>query len=74
MEHKLKPCPFCGHAPNYPSKIADRDRYVITHFCDMHIKEVTVCVTCYGKTPEEAIARWNERHTKPKKEVSHETY
>ena len=59
---RLRKCPFCksDHTKGCFSSIHKLESgYVISHHCDPEIPELTVTVSSYGATPEEAIERWN---------------
>lgn len=59
---RLRKCPFCksDHTKGHYTSISKLESgYVISHHCDPEIPDVTVSVSSYGATVEEAIERWN---------------
>lgn len=56
-----KPCPFCGTDPNLPVEqwgwLGDARTYAVS--CEND--DCAVSVQVNGKTPSEALERWNRR-------------
>lgn len=61
----MKRCPYCGQEirEDYPTidYIKDHDVWLVSHFCPHEGDDLSVCISVYGKTREEAIERWNHR-------------
>lgn len=67
MKNELKPCPYCGAEILHDSGTITNlgiNGWVINHYCDPSIGELTVSISVYGKTKEEVINRWNIRNCK----------
>ena len=62
---KLKKCPYCGEevSADFPtvSYIEAHDLWLVSHYCGHEVDTLSVCISVYGKTKEEAIERWNHR-------------
>ena len=65
--HQFEDCPFCGANPgNDPVALTQINEYewAVTHFCFIDYtknSELRCAIHCYGRTPEEAVERWNQR-------------
>ena len=65
MENVLKPCPFCRNkvVEDYPYFYYNEriKEWVIAHNCPHPRRDISVCITVYADTKEDAIERWNGR-------------
>ena len=64
---KARVCPFCksDHTNKWTwySQLKD-GKWILCHYCNPDVPDLTMSVTVYGNSAEECIERWNGNGTK----------